>query len=138
MRTIPHKTKVLTATEASILGLLTDGELAGYDLVKAIAGSVGYLWAPAKSQLYSVLPRLVESGLASARVVRQSSRPDKQLYRITDAGRAALRDWINTRAPTEPDRNPLLLQLFFGDNGDPAALLEHVRARRRELEELEA
>jgi hypothetical protein len=38
----------------------------------------------------------------------------------------------------EPSRNALLLKLFFGHHGDPEALLEHVRDRRRELEELEA
>ena len=80
----------------------------------------------------------MESGLASVRTVKQSSRPDKQLYRITATGRAALREWINTPAAPEPDRNPLLLQLFFGDNGDTEALLAHVRARRRELEQLES
>jgi DNA-binding PadR family transcriptional regulator len=129
---------VITSTEASILGLLAHGELSAYELVKTAGRSVGYFWAPATSQFYAVLPRLVETGLASSRVVRQSSRPDKRVYRISAAGRDALREWINGPTPAEPSRNPLLLQLFFGDHGDPQALLEHVRERRREFEELEA
>jgi PadR family transcriptional regulator, regulatory protein AphA len=125
-------------TEAAILGLLAKGERSGYDLVKAVSRSVGYFWTPANSQLYAVLHRLVETGLASSRTIKQSSRPDKQLYRITPAGRAALQEWINAPTAPEPSRNALLLQLFFGEHGDPRALLEHVRARRRELEELQA
>jgi DNA-binding PadR family transcriptional regulator len=138
VRTTAQQTRGLTPTEAAIVGLLVDGERSGYDLIKGIGRSVGYFWAPAKSQLYDVLPRLVGAGLASVRTIRQASRPDKQLYRITARGRAALADWINTPAPPEPDRNPLLLQLFFGEFGEPSALLAHVRARRLELEELEA
>jgi PadR family transcriptional regulator, regulatory protein AphA len=138
MRTTPVQTKKLTPTEAAVLGLIGGRELSGYDLLKFARTSVAYFWSPARSQLYSVLPRLVVDGLAKSRVVKQRNRPDKQLYKITRAGKAALRAWVNERQPPEPDRNPLLLQLFFGEHGDPAALLEHVRARRRELEQLEA
>lgn len=138
IQTSPTKTKVLTPTEAAILGLLGRRELSGYDLVRAVGQSVGYFWTPARSQVYAVLPGLVEAGLASSRSIRQAPRPDKQLYSITPAGRTALGDWINSQAPPEPSRNSLLLQLYFGDEGDPAALLEHVRARRRDLEQLEA
>src|SRR6187200_2014064 len=79
---------MLTATEAAVLGLLADGEQSGYDLRRCAERSVGYFWAPARSQIYAVLPRLVEAGLARRRHVRQDTRPDKRLYRITAAGRA--------------------------------------------------
>ena len=138
MRTSPQKTTTLTATEAAVLGLLGGRESSGYDLLKYAKESVAYFWSPARSQLYSILPGLVTSGLATRRTVKQKNRPDKQLYKITRAGRAALRNWINSEQPPEPDRNPLLLQLFFGDQGDAEALIEHVRERRQQLEQLEA
>ena len=121
----------LTATEAAVLGLLTRAAMSGYDLRKRIDGSVGYFWAPAKTQIYAVLPRLVDAGLATRRDVAQSGRPDKQVYRITRAGRAALRAWLD-RGPIEPmpDKNPMLLKLFFGDAADPDALAQQVRERR--------
>lgn len=127
----------LTATEAAILGLLDGGPLSGYDLRKRIERSVGYFWAPAKTQIYTVLPRLVTAGLATRRDVQQTGRPDKQVYRITRAGREALRAWLN-RGPVEPapDKNPMLLKLFFGDAADPAALAEQVRERRAAGERL--
>jgi DNA-binding PadR family transcriptional regulator len=128
----------LTATEAAVLGLLADGERSGYDLRRCIEGSVGYFWAPARSQIYAVLPRLVGSGLARRRHVRQETRPDKQLYRITAAGRAALADWLDRPVEPEPGHSVLLLKLFFGEYGDPEAMLEHVRGRRRDAEKLKA
>jgi DNA-binding PadR family transcriptional regulator len=138
---MPVKTKTgpLTTTECAVLGLLAIGPMSGYDLKKAIDSSVGYFWGPAKSQIYAVLPRLVEARLAKRRKVAQSRRPDKDVYRITPRGRAALREWIE-QPPAEPspDRNPLLLKIFFGEHASTGALLEHVRARRAEMEQLKA
>jgi DNA-binding PadR family transcriptional regulator len=138
---MPVKTKpaTLTATEVAVLGLLTSGPMSGYDLKKRAEGSVGYFWDPAKSQIYAVLPRLVEAGFATSRKVTQEQRPDKQVYRITTRGRAALKEWIElTPPPPDPARNPLLLKVFFGHLADPEAVIEQVRARRREAEQLKA
>ncbi len=78
--------RTLTTTEAAVLALLAiEGERSGYDLHKLVSRSVGHVWAPAKSRLYAVLPRLAADGLAKSRSVRQSDRPDKQVYRITAA-----------------------------------------------------
>jgi DNA-binding PadR family transcriptional regulator len=68
--------------------------------------------------------------------VRQSTRPDKQLYRVTRAGQEALRAWLDLPVDPEPGHNVLLLKLFFGGHGDSAVMLEHVRARRRDAERL--
>jgi len=133
------KTATLTVTEVAVLGLLTPGPMSGYELKKYAEASVGYFWDPAKSQIYAVLPRLVEAGYATSRKVAQEQRPDKQVYRITRRGREALRDWIElTPPPPDPARNALLLKVFFGDLADPAAVLEQVRARREAAEELKA
>ena len=98
--------------------------------------SVGYFWRPARSQIYAVLPRLVERGLARRRVVAQTTRPDKQVYRIAPAGRQALRTWLD-KAPLEPEpERILLLKLFFGAHADRAALVGFVRERREAAEQL--
>jgi PadR family transcriptional regulator AphA len=136
---MPVETKeaTLTTTECAVLGLLARGPQSGYDLKKAIDRSVGYFWGPAKSQIYAVLPSLVEAGYAKSRTVAQERRPDKQVYRITATGRAALRRWIEgTPDSPTPDRNPLLLKIFFGEYASAEILLEQVRARRAEMEQL--
>jgi DNA-binding PadR family transcriptional regulator len=137
MRTSPVRTQTLTATEAAVLGILAGGEGSGYDLRKRIERSVGYFWAPAKTQIYAVLPRLVEAGLATRRDIEQRTRPSKQVYRITTAGRRALKRWVDT-GPVDPapDKSPMLLKLFFGSEGDPDALLEQLRERRAAAEQL--
>jgi PadR family transcriptional regulator, regulatory protein AphA len=127
----------LTATEAALLGLLRHGEMSGYDLRKLVERSVGYYWTPAKTQIYSSLPRLVEAGFATRRTVRQTERPDKHLYSITDAGRKAVVDWI-VKAPLDAGlgRNVLLLKLGLADENQAAALATQVQERRAEIERL--
>jgi DNA-binding PadR family transcriptional regulator len=70
------------------------------------------VWAPTKSHLYAVLRRLSAAGLVRAREVAQQGRPDKQLYSLTEAGRAAFRTWLDE--PVRGDRPGLVLRLFLG------------------------
>jgi PadR family transcriptional regulator AphA len=138
---MPVETKAVTptTTECAVLGLLARGPKSGYDLKRAIDNSVGYFWGPAKSQIYAVLPSLVEAGYATSRKVAQTRRPDKQVYRITALGRAALRRWIEeTPASPTPDRNPFLLKIFLGEHASPEIILQQVRARRAEMEQLKS
>jgi DNA-binding PadR family transcriptional regulator len=137
--TSPKQTTQVSATEAAVLGLLEPGERSGYDLQQLARGSVGYFWAPARSQIYAVLPRLVAAGLAEPLDLVQGRGPAKRLYRITPAGREALESWLeNGPIGPEPDRNLLLLKVFFGELMRPERLREQVRERRLEAEQLKA
>lgn len=118
----------LTTTEYALLGMLARyGEHSGYELLKLARSGVGYLWSPAKSHVYDVLPRLERNGHARRRIVPQDDKPDKHLWRTTIDGRAALKGWINTiEGNSLEHRGVLLLKLFFGDSGDPERLVAHL------------
>ena len=116
----------ISGTEAAILALLTRGEMSGYDLQRAAEASSGFFWAPTKSRIYAVLPQLVERGYATSREVQQTARPNKQLYKITKAGRAAVQAWLEEPPTFEPERAPILLKLYFGDLLTPETLHAHV------------
>ena len=133
MTTAQGKRVGLSTTELSVLGLLSSGEHSGYDLQKKAEAGVGYVWTAAKSHIYAVLPRLVESGFATVRRVEQGSRPDKQVYRITKRGRDALRRWLEEPNEERPGaRSTFLLKVFFGDLMSREALLAHVERKREE------
>ena len=113
----------LSHTQAALLGLLVHRPMSGYELLKDMDSSLRHFWTPARSQVYALLPRLVEQGLATAKEVEQRERPDKIVYRLTRAGREALDAWLEEPLDHE-NRNLFLLKLF---------LLEHVRADLRPL-----
>jgi PadR family transcriptional regulator, regulatory protein AphA len=122
----------LSTTEFSVLGLLSFGEHSGYDLKKAVEAGVGYVWTTARSQVYAVLPRLVEGGFATTRRVTQERRPDKQVYRITPKGEQAFRAWLEEPVEETGSRSPFLLKVFFGAQMSREALAGHIQRKRDE------
>jgi DNA-binding PadR family transcriptional regulator len=118
-------------TVLAMLGHLGRREVSGYDLKKFADESLGYLWAPSKTQLYVVLRRLVADGLIRMRDVRQPHRPDKQLYRITADGRAVVREWLERdEEEADPDRSTFVLKFFFGRQAAPEAMRRQLHAFR--------
>ena len=83
-----------TRTELAVLGLLAwSGESSGYELHKRAERSVGFIWAPARSQLYAVLKRLASDGLVEGggwrRPIGRTSGSSALRTRARDAARVA-------------------------------------------------
>jgi DNA-binding PadR family transcriptional regulator len=125
VRTMPERTIWPTVTELAVLGMLEHlgGGVSGYDLKKFADRSLGYLWAPSRSQLYVTLPRLLDAKLVVARAVVQTTRPDKRVYRINAAGRRQLVNWLESdEQEPDPDRSTFMLKFFFGAHAAPEAM----------------
>lgn len=108
-----------------MLGLLTSGEeLSGYDIKKWINWAIRFFYSsPAYSQIYSELKRLEKLGLVSSRV--DAGIRSRRMYKITDAGQAAVSRWINDD-PVEPPtlkHNPIL-RVMLGHLLRPGRLRE--------------
>lgn len=119
----------LTRTEAGILGLLAwGGGGSGYDLTARARRSVGFVWAPTRSQMYVVLPRLAGRGLIDGTSVPQDGRPDKVHYAISTRGREVLAAWVAAdEAPEPEDRDGMLLKVFFASLGPEGAVEAQLR-----------
>ena len=110
--------------------LAIEGERSRYDLMKSVSKAIGYVWAPAKTQLYALLPRLEDRGLATSRTVREGARPEKKLFQITGAGRAELDEWL----AAEPESSEtFFLRLFVGGLVAPDVLVQHVEWFREQV-----
>ena len=77
--------------EYCVLAVVREKEAYAYDIVRALSRS-GEL-VTSEGTLYPLLSRLRRSGLVSARWRESPSGPPRRYYRITDAGRRALRDF---------------------------------------------
>ena len=125
---------ILPTTSYAVLGLLSRGEMSGYDIKKLANHTIKYFfWSPASSQIYAELKRLTSMNYAQEKRVHQEHRPDKRLYRITTSGQEALRAWIEDIDLT-PDvlKSTLLLKLFFGHHSSPSVVVEHLTLRRKQ------
>jgi DNA-binding PadR family transcriptional regulator len=113
-----------------ILGMLSiepNGSASGYEIHKAIEENFGSFWGESYGQIYPALKRLAAEGLIEP--VKSSSGPGKQRqrYKLTDAGRVRLREWLALPFQNDPPRNEFLLKLFFGREADPGVSVGHVR-----------
>lgn len=125
-----------------ILGMLSAAPMTGYGLRKAIGGSVGHFWQESFGQLYPALRRLSAEGLVDARATRGGPGRGGATYHVTPEGRAALAGWLAIPPALEPQRNELLLKVFFAGAVPPEITsrnLDRVGAKlRAELAALEA
>jgi PadR family transcriptional regulator, regulatory protein AphA len=104
-----------------VLGLIEQaGEATPYDL-KQMAAAVSGLWTLRHDQVYREPERLSAQGLLEEE--REEHGRRRRRFRVTEAGRQALRDWLATPTSEFTElRDPGLLQLFLG--ADPKGLAE--------------
>ena len=121
-------------SQYALLGLLSRGSHSGYDLKKQIESSIGHFWRESYGQIYPNLKLLERTGHVTSELERQEGRPDKKVYTITNAGRAALERWLEGSPKPTPPRNELLLKLFFAHHS-PERAAEHVRGYKQRFEE---
>jgi DNA-binding PadR family transcriptional regulator len=134
----------LPPTALAVLGILSfERELSGYDVKKWADSSIRFFWwSPATSQIYSELRRLEERGYATSRDAPDGDGRGKRLYKITAAGRRALKSWLRD-APVDPPvlKHGMALRVWLGHLADPATLQAAVEAHRdwctEMIEELE-
>jgi DNA-binding PadR family transcriptional regulator len=110
----------------------------GYDIKRVVDNSTRFFWAASYGQIYPELKRLAERGLIEPDAEPEGGRR-RTRYRITDAGRAALAEWIRNPDLAHELRDEGLLKLFFAgllEREDAIAVVE--AARRRHVEKREA
>jgi len=100
----------------AVLGMLSTGPKSGYDIKQTIETSIGHFWNESYGQIYPILKRLTQDGLATRAHVAQASRPDRYVYTITEQGLADLRAWLETPVERPPERIEILLRLVFGQH----------------------
>jgi PadR family transcriptional regulator AphA len=116
----------------AILGLLNAVPMTGYDLKhQAFDATVRHFWPADQSQIYRTLARLQQDGFVTMQVEEQEERPDRKIYFITPVGQAALDEWLQSDQAVPTLRDPLLIQLFFGQEQSRVDLLSVIAQQIR-------
>ena len=121
----------------AMLGLLSIKPMTGYELRKLSEESIQHFWRESYGQIYPSLKELESRGWATRRCEEGRGRPDRQVYSLTEEGRAALRGWLEQPVKDEVLRVEILLKLFFGRQAPAgvnlAHVTEHAQAHRKLL-----
>jgi PadR family transcriptional regulator, regulatory protein AphA len=121
-----------------ILGLLQQQERTGYALkTECFDQCISHLWQADQAQIYRTLDKLEAQGWLTCTVEIQHDRPNRKVHHISEAGEAALNQWLQTHQPLPILREPLLVQLHFAtqmaDETIIQLLEQAVEARRKKL-----
>ncbi len=119
--------RALTTTSYAVLSVLSLRPHSTYDLIRQMRLSMHYMWPRAESNVYAEPRRLVEAGLAAAREEWNGHRR-RTVYSITEAGRAALAQWLASPSSRQRYECEALVKVLFAENGTPEDLLASVRA----------
>ena len=121
----------LTAFSYVILVLVGRGGAGPHDL-RRMAERGRVYWDAAPSQWYAEPKRLERMGLLTSR--KESGRTHQRTaYRLTDAGRDALREWLATPAAFPRIQHEGVIRLLAAEFADDASVLEGLRGLREEI-----
>jgi PadR family transcriptional regulator AphA len=123
--------RALTATSYAVLSVLALRDHPTYELTRQARYSLHYLWPRAESNLYAEAKRLVVAGLAESREEWNGDRR-RTVYSITEAGQAALAEWLAEPSSRQRYESEAALKVFFAENGTVDDLLASIRALRED------
>ncbi|MDX1507297.1 MAG: PadR family transcriptional regulator [Woeseiaceae bacterium] len=114
----------------------------GYDVKKEFDSSLRNFWRAELSQIYPTLAKLERDGLLTSDKVESEQGPQRVVYSRTDAGRQALRNWLEEPI-VATERVGFLAQTYFlgqlEDNDAAIRFFTELRAYfARRLEKLSA
>lgn len=121
----------INKTRYAILGMLLDGPCSGYEIKSLMGRSTAYFWRESDSTIYPMLKLLAEEGKALSQIVYVGKKK-KEIFSITETGRAEFKVWLESSTGLETPRNEFLLKFFFVTDQEEMLRLFHERLERLE------
>jgi DNA-binding PadR family transcriptional regulator len=113
----------------SLLALLSYGPATGYDLHKMYPKPL----RPTIGFIYRALTAMEKEDLVESIRVNQEKRPDRNVFSLTESGKAEFINWLSTPLHFKLPRNTIMVQLGFGNLIGKAAMLNNIRTHREEI-----
>ncbi|WP_211746209.1 PadR family transcriptional regulator [Paenibacillus sp. Marseille-Q4541] len=92
----------------AILSVLSRRPCSGYQL----ASYLDVLWPAKHSQIYPLLNKMEQNGILEFELIKQTGKPDKKIYSITDKGMQILKSWINESPNEQIKRDEFLIKVY--------------------------
>lgn len=112
-----------------LLGFLSYGPKSGYQLHKMFFKTV----RPTLSLIYRQLNKMAEDGLVESKRVNQKKYPDKNVFYLTEQGGGALDRWLKTPVHLESNRDPLMMQMWYGSRVTKKHVIANIRSYAEQI-----
>src|SRR5688572_3310914 len=105
---MPRRRKVGNLMALAVLGVLVEKPMHPYEMASVLRArgkdeDIAIKWG----SLYTVVQNMEKHALIEAvQNSRQGARPERTVYRITDAGRSELDDWVRELVSTPERERP--------------------------------
>lgn len=112
-------------TEHALLGFLRQRPMYGYEIHQQLSdpAGLGLVWRLKQSQLYALLAKLEREGYISAEVEPQETRPPRKVFRLSETGRDAFLEWVQSPVGRGRElRLDFLAKLYFAQREGPAVV----------------
>lgn len=117
----------------AIMTALLEDEASGYELARDFETSLGFFWSASHQQIYQELRKLAARGWLDKREVRQSGKPNKIVYGLTDAGHEGLAQWVFAKTKTQAAKDELLVKLYNLSADNASHLAGEIGERRAQM-----
>jgi DNA-binding PadR family transcriptional regulator len=97
----------------ALLGLIRYQPATGYDLKNTFKNSIHFFWNAALPHIYRTLKQMETQGLIVSRIELGEGKPNRKVYRITEAGEKEFLRWLNEPPENPEPRLPMLVKVFF-------------------------
>jgi DNA-binding PadR family transcriptional regulator len=125
-----------------LLGFLMYTSMTGYELKKFFEISFSFFSGLSYGSIYPTLRKMEREGLITMALQVQDGSPNRKVYTITDAGRAAFIEGLKVPVHFERQKHPILTRLFFFSflpNEDRQRIMEnYLQSVERMQHEVEA
>ncbi len=118
------------------LGILSLKESSGYEIKKNVEeGLFSHFIEASFGSIYPALTQLAGEGYVTVREEEQTGKPDKKVYAITGAGRAALAKAISVAPAKDKYKSEFLFQMLLQDHLPPEMILLAIDKQLNDLKE---
>jgi len=125
----------LTPLGVMVLALLAEGDMHPYEMIRLLRiRRDDRLVAITNGTMYHTVGRLERAGLlAEVGVDRAGNRPERTTYTVTDAGAAAVTEWVRRELPRVDRPSEFRVALAEAHNLGRDEVVDLLRARREAL-----
>ncbi|MNI09280.1 Transcriptional regulator PadR-like family protein [compost metagenome] len=120
-----------------ILGILMSEKCSGYEIKHKFETLFSYFYNASYGTIYPALGKMEKQGLITKESILQDGKPNKNVFTITDAGREAFKQYMESELQDTEMKSDLMVRLVFGEWMEPESVIQWLeRSIVREAEQM--